>query len=292
MLTNARLKTINGKWREGKSIDLAGLLFNDQRVLRISAVIPTLNEEKNLQHILPNIKQWVDELIVVDGHSKDETVKVARELCPTVRIVMQEGRGKGDALRAGFAAATGDIIVMLDADGSTDPSEIPIFVGALLSGADFAKGSRFLQGGGTEDMPFYRKLGNWSFVWMVRLMFGGKYSDLCYGYNAFWKNVLPVLDLDCDGFEIETMMNVRALKAGLKIIEVPSFEASRIHGNSNLKTIPDGWRVLKTIFREALNRGQQMIQPQPSLRHKGFINNLYGIPVTGSESSSLDSADD
>ena len=127
---------------------------------------------------------------------------------------------------------------------------------------------------------------------MVRLMFGGKYSDLCYGYNAFWKNVLPVLDLDCDGFEIETMMNVRALKAGLKIIEVPSFEASRIHGNSNLKTIPDGWRVLKTIFREALNRGQQMIQPQPSLRHKGFINNLYGIPVTGSESSSLDSADD
>lgn len=290
MLTNARLRPINGKPKEGQTIDLAGLLFQEQRVLRISAVIPTLNEEQNLRHILPNIKQWVDEVLVVDGHSTDNTVNVARELCPTVRIVMQQGRGKGDALRAGFAAATGDIIVMLDADGSTDPAEIPIFVGALLSGADFAKGSRFLQGGGTADMPFYRKLGNWSFVWMVRLLFGGKYTDLCYGYNAFWKGVLPVLDLNCDGFEIETMMNVRALKAGLKIIEVPSFEAERIHGNSNLKTIPDGWRVLKTIFREALNRNQQAVQPQSTSRQKGLISNLYGIPVTGIEKSTLDSA--
>lgn len=292
MLTNARIKFTNGKWKEGQVVDLAGLLFHEQRVIRISAVIPTLNEEKNLRHILPNIKQWVDELIVVDGHSTDETVNVARELCPSVRIVMQEGRGKGDALRAGFAAATGDIIVMLDADGSTDPSEIPIFVGALLSGADFAKGSRFLQGGGTEDMEFYRKFGNWCFVWMVRLMFGSKYTDLCYGYNAFWRRVLPQLDLTCDGFEIETMMNIRALKAGLQIIEVPSFEASRIHGDSHLKTIPDGWRVLKTIFREAVTRGEQMIPNQGSARNKRLQNNLYGIPVTGRESSSSESASD
>jgi glycosyltransferase involved in cell wall biosynthesis len=172
---------------------------------------------------------------------------------------MQDGRGKGAALRTGFAAATGDIIVMLDADGSTDPSEIPLYVGALLAGADFAKGSRFLQGGGTKDMPFYRKLGNWGFVWLVRTMFGGKYTDLCYGYNAFWKRVLPELDLNCDGFEVETMMNVRALKAGLKIIEVPSFEFPRVHGNGRLRTIPDGWRVLKTIFSEAMPRQHSML---------------------------------
>lgn len=290
MLTNARLKSIKGKWKEGQAIDLAGLLFSEQRVIRISVVIPTLNEEKNLRHILPNIKQWVDEVLIVDGHSKDDTVNVARELCPDVRIIMQQGRGKGDALRAGFAAATGDIIVMLDADGSTDPAEIPIFVGALLSGADFAKGSRFLQGGGTEDMPLYRKLGNWSFVLMVRLLFGGKYTDLCYGYNAFWRGILPVLSLDCNGFEIETLMNVRALKAGLKIIEVPSFEAARIHGNSNLKTIPDGWRVLKTIFREARNRRQQVVPARTPERHKRMTNRMHGIPVTGAIESPSDPA--
>lgn len=290
MLTNARFKTIYGKWNEGQEIDLTGQLFGEQRVLRISAVIPTLNEEKNLQHILPNLKQWVDEVVVVDGHSTDQTINVARELCPDVRIVMQQGRGKGDALRAGFAAATGDIIVMLDADGSTDPSEIPIFVGALLSGADFAKGSRFLQGGGTADMPLYRKLGNLSFVLMVRLLFGGKYTDLCYGYNAFWKGVLPVLDLDCTGFEIETLMNVRALKARLKIIEVPSFEAPRIHGNSNLKTIPDGWRVLKTIFREANVRAPQAARPQTSEWPERLTGGLPGIPVTGARNSASDPA--
>jgi glycosyltransferase involved in cell wall biosynthesis len=216
----------------------------------VSVVIPALNEAENLPHVLPRIPTWVDEVILVDGHSTDDTVAVARALLPDVRIVAQEGRGKGAALRSGFAAATGDIIVMLDADGSTDPSEIPAYVGALLCGADFAKGSRFLQGGGTADMPRHRRLGNAAFVQTVRLLFGGRYSDLCYGYNAFWARVIPMLQLDGDGFEIETMMNVRALRAGLKIAEVPSFEAARVYGEGRLRTIPDGWRVLKTIYRE------------------------------------------
>jgi len=221
----------------------------------VSVVIPALNEEENLVHVLPLIPTGVDEVILVDGRSVDRTVEVARELRPDIGIVQQEGRGKGNALRCGFAAATCDIIVMLDADGSTDPGEIPMYVGALVSGADFVKGSRFLQGGGTSDMPLYRKLGNWGFVAMVRGLFGGSYSDLCYGYNAFWRRVLPYLALDCDGFEVETLMNIRALKAGLKVAEVPSFEADRIYGTSNLKTFPDGWRVLKTIVKERASGG-------------------------------------
>ncbi len=265
------------KWQEEQATDLAGLLFQGKRAPKISVVIPTLNEEKNLAHVLPKIQEWVDEIVLVDGYSSDQTINVARELCPKIQIVMQEGRGKGAALRTGFAAATGDIIVMLDADGSTDPSEIPLYVGALLAGADFAKGSRFLQGGGTKDMPLHRKLGNWGFVAMVRIFFGGKYTDLCYGYNAFWKRVLPHLDLDCNGFEIETMMNVRALKAGLKITEVPSFEYPRVHGYGRLQTIPDGWRVLKTIFSETFKRQERMVF----------------IPVTGSrpETESVSDAD-
>lgn len=217
---------------------------------KVSVVIPTLNEAKNLPYVLPHISGTIHEVLLVDGHSKDGTIEMARRLCPDIRVIMQEGRGKGDALRTGFEAASGDIIVMIDADGSTSPGEIPAYVGALLSGADFAKGSRFLQGGGTEDMSLIRMLGNWAFVLMVRVLYGGKYTDLCYGYNAFWKRVLPILQLDCDGFEIETMMNVRAIRFGLKVAEVPSFEYRRVFGEGRLRAIPDGWRVLKTIFKE------------------------------------------
>jgi hypothetical protein len=238
----------------------------DERPLaRVSVVIPAMNEAENLPHVLPRIPAGVHEVVLVDGNSTDGTIEVARQILPTIRVVQQRGRGKGAALRTGFEEATGDIIVMLDADGSTDPAEIPYYVGALLAGADFVKGSRFLHGGGTADMPLYRKMGNWSFVWLVRSMFGGRYTDLCYGYNAFWRHVLPCLELDGDGFEIETMMNVRALRAGLRIVEVPSFEAERIYGSSRLRTIPDGWRVVKTIFKEGAKPrpAQPILAPKP-----------------------------
>lgn len=238
------------------SPDIAGRVLPGGQLMHtahtVSVVIPALNEAENLAHVLPRIPEGVHEVLLVDGHSTDDTVERACELLPSIRVVQQRGRGKGAALRTGFAAATGDIIVMLDADGSTDPSEIPVFVGALLAGADFVKGSRFLQGGGTSDMPAYRQWGNGGLTTLVRLLFGGTFSDLCYGYNAFWRDILPALALDGDGFEIETMMNVRALKAGLRIAEVPSFEHARVHGVGRLRAIPDGWRVLKTIVRERL----------------------------------------
>ncbi|HVU09924.1 MAG TPA: glycosyltransferase family 2 protein [Phototrophicaceae bacterium] len=217
---------------------------------KVSVVIPTLNEAKNLRYVLPYIPDWVYEIIIIDGHSTDDTIKVAHELCSKVVVVKTEKRGKGVALRAGFAAATGDVIIMLDADGSMSPLEIPLYVGALLCGMDYVKGSRFIQGGGTADMTAIRKLGNWVLTTVVCLLFGGGYSDLCYGYNAFWKRTLDALELDGEGFEIETLMNVRALRAGLKIAEVPSFESYRIYGDSNLSAIRDGWRILLTILRE------------------------------------------
>jgi glycosyltransferase involved in cell wall biosynthesis len=217
---------------------------------RVSVVIPAKNEARNLEHVFGTIPEWVEEIVLVDGHSTDDTVAVARKLHPAVQIVQQPGRGKGDALQAGFAAAKGEIIVMMDADGSTDGREIPRFVAALVTGADFAKGSRFASGGGSDDITFSRHLGNKILSGLVNGFFGTRYTDLCYGYNAFWAKHLSKLDLNCDGFEIETVMNVRAAKAGLAIQEIPSYEHLRLHGMSNLKVFRDGMRIARFIVRE------------------------------------------
>jgi glycosyltransferase involved in cell wall biosynthesis len=228
----------------------------------VSVVIPAKNEARNLEHVFGTIPEWVHEIVLVDGHSVDDTVAVAEKLYPAVRIVRQQGRGKGDALQAGFAAATGDIIVMMDADGSTDGKEIPRFVAALVTGADFAKGSRFASGGGSDDITFSRHLGNKILSGLVNAFFGTRYTDLCYGYNAFWAKHLGKLDLDCDGFEIETVMNVRAAKAGLSIQEIPSYEYLRLHGMSNLKVFRDGMRIARFIARE---RFRERARPVPQL---------------------------
>ena len=231
-------------------LEVAPTIAEQSTYPAVSVVIPAKNEAKNLPAVLPRIPRWVHEVILVDGNSGDDTVAVARGCLPDIRVVPQSGRGKGDALRRGFAAVTGEIIVMLDADGSSDPAEIPAFVGALLGGADFAKGSRFMQGGGSTDISVVRRFGNWGFTTLVRLLFGHRFSDLCYGYNAFWTRVVPQLALDRDGFEVETLMNIRALLVGLKVVEVASFESPRLSGASGLRTFPDGWRVLKIIGRE------------------------------------------
>ncbi|HET9093996.1 MAG TPA: glycosyltransferase family 2 protein [Solirubrobacteraceae bacterium] len=220
----------------------------------VTAVVPTLNEADNLPHVLRKLPTGVNELIVVDGHSTDATVAVAKHLRPDARIVLQDRRGKGNALACGFAAARGDIIVALDADGSTDPEEIPSFIAPLIAGADFVKGSRYMTGGGSADITRIRSMGNRALGLSVNVLFGTHYTDLCYGYNAFWRRCLPNLHVDCDGFEVETVINVRAARSGLRIVEVPSYERDRIHGLSNLSAWRDGRRVLRAILQERFSR--------------------------------------
>ncbi|MGH9223136.1 MAG: glycosyltransferase family 2 protein [Acidimicrobiales bacterium] len=227
-----------------------------QQLPTVTVVIPAFNEERNLPHVLPRIPASTHEVIVVDGHSRDDTIAVAKDVRPDVRVVHQEGRGKGDALTCGFSHATGDIIVMLDADGSTDPTEIPRFVATLVTGADFVKGSRFITGGGSADITPLRRAGNKALSRFVNMLFRTNYSDLCYGYAAFWRGMLPSLSVDCSGFEVETLMNVRAARAGMRVAEVPSYEQSRIHGDSNLNARRDGIRVLRTILAERVRPGR------------------------------------
>jgi glycosyltransferase involved in cell wall biosynthesis len=240
------------------------LLAQEELAERVSVVIPARNEARNLPHVLDALPPGLHEVILVDGHSVDGTVEVARQIRPDIKIVHQARRGKGNALACGFAEVTGDIIVMLDADGSADPDEIAVFVAVLASGADFAKGTRFSKGGDSHDITRLRRLGNAALNRLVNRLFGTDYTDLCYGFNAFRAFLLPVLDLPPvhspggpagamrwgDGFEIETLINVRVAHAGARITEVGSTEKVRLHGVSNLNAFSDGLRVLRTVLAE------------------------------------------
>jgi glycosyltransferase involved in cell wall biosynthesis len=230
---------------------------------RVSVVIPARNEARNLEIILPKLPP-VHEVILVDGNSVDDTIETAKRLMPGIRVVQQTRKGKGNALSCGFEAVTGDVVVMFDADCSADPDEIPRFVEALVDGADVAKGTRYAHGGGSDDITIFRSLGNRGLNMLSNLLLGTRYSDLCYGYNAFWADVLPKIDLLSsalpqpadgsmlwgDGFEIETVLTCRWTAADLAISEVPSHEKLRVHGVSNLNAVSDGIRVLTSIMHE------------------------------------------
>jgi hypothetical protein len=242
----------------------------------VSVVVPALNEAESIGWVLDRIPSWVTEVILVDGRSRDGTEIVASALVPNLIIVHQPELGKGAALRAGFAAAGGEIIVMIDADGSTDPDELGRFVDALEDGADFVKGSRHLPEGGSEDFTLLRKTGNRSLVRLTNLVYGCEFTDLCYGYCAFWRRHLPALRLGAVGFEIETELVLRAVRAGLKIAEVPSVELGRRAGVSNLNAYRDGRRVLKTILDE-----RPGFTRRPALRARIDLTPVM-VPIPGS----------
>ena len=252
---------------------------------RVSVVIPAKNEAENLPWVLERIPDETYELILVDGDSTDGTAAVATAIRPDIRIVGQFAPGKGAALAAGLLSATGDVVVMIDADCSMDPREIPTFVAALVAGADMVKGSRYLDGAGSEDLTVLRNVGNWCLSVSANLLHRTRWSELCYGFAAMWTDVLDPLDIlqvalppmydpqvaDIarrrsrkrprsygHGFEIEALLFCRASRTGLNVVEVPSYERERMHGVSNLLTFRDGVRVLSAVLRE---------RSRPATRH-------------------------
>lgn len=229
---------------------------------RVSVVVPAKNEAENISEVLPYLKDLY-EVIVVVSDTDHESAAAARAALPSAKVIHQTRRGKGNAMACGFSEATGDAIVMFDVDGSADPSEIPRFIKALTDGADLAKGSRFCPGGGSKDITLVRSWGNWGLNLLASVLTNTRFTDLCYGYNAFWADQRYILDLPNteldhstmvrgDGFEIEALIIGRFALSGAAITEVPSIEHKRYHGTTNLNTFRDGFRVLWTILQDRL----------------------------------------
>lgn len=222
----------------------------------VTVVIPCKDEARNLPLVLPHLDPAVTEVVVVDSNCTDDTVEVARRLRPDVVIVRATARGKGRALRDGMLAATGDVIVTMDADGSNDPAELPAMLDALDAGAQFVKGSRYLPGGGSADSTPMRDLGARVICWVFNTVHRTRHTDLLYGYSAFRASERDVLLPSCDGFEVEAVINANAARGGLVVAEVPSVEAARRYGESNLHPFRDGVRITRAILSGARADGR------------------------------------
>jgi glycosyltransferase involved in cell wall biosynthesis len=250
-----------------------GLRGDTRKGLTLSVVIPTLNEAGNIAHVLKRLDRF-DDIIIVDGCSSDGTVEVARQVRPDVTVLQRPPKGKGEALRAGFAKATGDVIVIMDADGSMDPDEIEVFVSMIALGFDLVKGSRLACGGGSHDLTVVRWLGNAALCRLANVMFHTAWTDLCYGYLVFRRECLPQLALTADGFEIESQILGHAALAGLRIAEVPSVELLRLTGDSHLNARRDGLRILRELLSERFAPRARRVAPalrsapQPSADHE------------------------
>jgi glycosyltransferase involved in cell wall biosynthesis len=219
----------------------------------VTALICTRNEAENLPSVLPLIPRFVDEVLMIDGHSTDETIAVARRLRPGIRILQQPGTGKGPAFRYGVEQANGDIIVTLDADGETDPLELPRFLEALVAGTDFIKGSRFKDGWGGK--PLHRIFGNWVIAKTCNLLYGTNFTDVCCGYNAFWRRVATEVDLwSEDGWNYEPLLVARLLRAGRDVRELGYPCPGRLTGHSKLPNWRQGLSALWVLARTRIRR--------------------------------------
>jgi len=225
----------------------------EHAMLGVTVVIPALNEAKNIASVIRELKHLgFSDILVIDGNSQDETARIAKEL--GVNLMFQNGHGKGTALRQVFSygGLKGNVVVMMDADGSMNPKELFSFVDALGPHVDLVKGSRFMCGGYSQDMTFARRVGNLLFVALTNLLMRTNYTDLCYGYAAFRREAVERLYpcLTSTNFEIEAEIFTKSKKLRLNVVEVPSIEMRRKSGKSNLKAVKDGFLILRTIFRE------------------------------------------
>jgi glycosyltransferase involved in cell wall biosynthesis len=236
---------------------------------KLSVIIPARNEEETLPMVLgdlnaviPTLHGYEVEAIVVDDRSTDRTAEIARSL--GARVVQNtSGRsGKGMALRAGFEAATGDLLVMLDADYSHRAEELPIFLEAMKPGVGLVIGSRVV--GGSEEYHHVRALGNVFLSATLGLCTGRYLSDALNGFKLFRRDVFTGFEYTSANFEIEIEIIANALRQGYRIVEVSSHERARAGGQMKSRVVRHGTRFLMRILYEGMRGVKPAPKPAPA----------------------------
>lgn len=219
--------------------------------MEVSIVIPTLNEEYTIQDIIERCRPYADEILVVDGHSTDRTRKIAEEA--GIRVILDNKKGKGEALRRSIKFVTGDVIVFIDADGSHDPSDIPKLIEPIVRGeADHVSASRLIGGsselhGGFDE--FLRLTGSSFITACINWRFKVRLSESQNGFRAIKRDVIERLELKENITTIEQEMIMKTLKKGFRMAEIPSHEHKRKMGYSKISVRKVWFRYLYTLVK-------------------------------------------
>lgn len=222
--------------------------------MKYSLIILTYNEIEGSQALFHKIPfQAVDEVIVIDGGSVDGTIEFFKSR--NVKVIIQDQKGRGQAFQLAVKEAKGDCLIFFSPDGNEDPNDIPKLISKLEDGYDMVIASRFMKGAHNEEdeviLP-WRAWANRVFTFLANIFWNkNQYiTDTINGFRAITKEAFNIMKIDAPGFVIEYQMSIRAMKLGLKVTEIPTYEDSRIVGESKARSIPTGFIFLKILLKE------------------------------------------
>ena len=215
--------------------------------MKVSVVIATLKEAGCIERVIKEIPEdAVDEIVVVDAHSPDGTAEIAGKL--GCRVIMQKGKGYGLGFRQGIENAAGDVVVLMDGDGSHNPGDIRKLIDKINEGYDCVFASRYTQESHSEDDTIVRSFGNWLITGMVNILFNFKTSDSLFLFTAFRKDVFSKVDFGYDGFEFCSEFLIKIFTGNNKVCEIPSVERKRYSGRSKVRALIHGYKIIKSIL--------------------------------------------
>jgi glycosyltransferase involved in cell wall biosynthesis len=221
--------------------------------MKTTLFIPVLNEIVGLKLIMPRVKkEWVDEILFVDGGSTDGSYEYLEQ--QGYKVIQQKGRGLELAYWACFDAAAGDVIITFSPDNNSIPELIPLMIQKMREGYDLVIASRYLNNAKSDDDDAVTAFGNWLFTKVANILHGGQYTDFIVMYRAFRKDLITQLDLErreTGEFPVlQQQLMIRAVKHRLKIAEIPGDEPKRIGGVRKVRIFYHGWAVLYVIIKE------------------------------------------
>lgn len=220
--------------------------------MKVSVLIPTKNEEGCIGRVLKEIpRDIVNEVVIIDGQSTDGTREEAKKfLKKNDKLIRQKKIGFGDAFLEGIKLVRGEIIIMMDADGSHNPQDIKQIMNKIKDGFQFVLASRYAKGGKSYDDSLFRLIGNKLFTWMTNFVHGTNITDSLYLFTAISKKNFNELNLKSTGFEFCTEIIVKAHKKGLKFAEIPVIERKRYAGKSKVHAFSHGLKILRMILHK------------------------------------------